>query len=145
MSLYLLYSDPHLCDRPPSSCQDGYLDDLFDLIEQTVKVARQRKAVAVVIAGDVFHLKSPSRTSHRLVQRTIRALQAYPCPVFIVPGNHDITHDNIDSIHQTQPLGVLFESGAARQLEGWADGEPFPLYGVPWIAGIRRLRLLRRG
>ncbi len=139
MSLYLLTSDLHLADRAPSSCQDGYLDDLFGLLEQTVKVAGERKVAAVVWAGDIFHVKAPSRTSHRLVQRTIRLLSSYPCPVYIVPGNHDITSDRLDSIHQTQPLGVLFESGAAQRLEGWAeyDGPPgwLPIYGVPWIQG----------
>lgn len=136
---FLLVADLHLSDRPPSSCQDGYTDDLFDLLGQTVQVARERKVAAFVIAGDQFHIKSPSRTSHRLVQRTIRLLRSYPCPVYIVPGNHDIVSERLDSIHQTQPLGVLFESGAARCLEGWAlDGATprvFPLYGVPWLQG----------
>jgi hypothetical protein len=39
----------------------------------------------------------------------------------------------------TQPLGVLFESGAARPLIGWADYDRppghLPLYGVPWLQG----------
>lgn len=136
MGLYLLLSDLHLADRAPSSCTDSYTDDLFGLLEQTVDIASQRKVKAVVWAGDIFHIKAPSRTSHRLVQRTIRLLRSYPCPAYIVPGNHDITHDRLDSIHQTQPLGVLFESGAAQPLIGWADydGPPghLPLFGVPW-------------
>lgn len=136
MSLYLLLSDLHLADRPPSSCTDAYLDDLFDLLEQTTRIAAQRRVTAVVWAGDIFHIKAPSRTSHRLVQRTIRMLRSYPVQPYIVPGNHDITHDRLDSIEQTQPLGVLFESGAVKPLIGWADydGPPghLPLFGVPW-------------
>jgi hypothetical protein len=139
VSLYLIYSDPHICDRAPSSCTDSYTDDLFDLLEQVNLIAVRRKVKAVICAGDFWHLKSPSRTSHRLVQRAIRLLQSCPVQVYIVPGNHDITSDRLDSIHQTQPLGVLFESGAARCLQGWAeyDGPPgrLPLYGVPWLQG----------
>ena len=86
MSLFLLYGDPHLCDRAPSSCQDSYTDDLFDLLEQINQVAVRRKVTAVVCAGDFFHLKAPSRTSHRLVQRAIRTLQSCPVPYYIVPG-----------------------------------------------------------
>jgi hypothetical protein len=136
VSQYLLLSDIHLCDKPPSSCTDSYEDDLFDLLEQTVKVARRRKVVAVVWAGDIFHLKTPSRTSHRLVNRTKDLVDAYPCPVFIVPGNHDIRHDRLDSI-DSQPLGALFR-GHATRLEGWGGYDAhtqYMLYGVPWLQG----------
>jgi DNA repair exonuclease SbcCD nuclease subunit len=136
MATYLLTSDLHLADRAPSSCQDGYADDLFDLLHQTVKVARKRKVKAVVWAGDIFHVKAPSRTSHGLVNRAIDLIHTYPCPVFIVPGNHDIRHDRLESL-DSQPLGTLFRRGA-RRLEGWADDETgaleFPLYGVPWLS-----------
>lgn len=133
-----MLSDIHLSDRPPSSCTDTYTDDLFGLLEQTVRIAGERKVTAVAWAGDIFHIKAPSRTSHKLVQRTIRLLRSYPCPAWIVPGNHDITSDRLDSIHQTQPLGVLFESGAARPLIGWCEGcgsAVHDLYGVPWLQG----------
>jgi predicted phosphodiesterase len=136
MSLYLLLSDIHLCDKPPSSCTDSYADDLFGLLEQTVKVARRRKVAAVVWAGDVFHIKTPSRTSHELVNRTKDLIDSYPCPVFIVPGNHDIRHDRLDSI-DSQPLGALFRRHAIR-LEGWGGYDAhtqYMIYGVPWLQG----------
>jgi DNA repair exonuclease SbcCD nuclease subunit len=134
MSLYLLLSDLHLSDKPPSSCTDSYTDDLFGLLEQTAKIARRRKVAAVCWAGDVFHIKTPSRTSHELVNRTKDLIDAYPCPVFIVPGNHDIRHDRLDSI-DSQPLGALFRRHALR-LEGWAGYDAdteYALYGVPWL------------
>lgn len=127
----LLIGDVHLSDRPPSSCTDTYADDLFDLLGQCAELADRESCDVVVQAGDYWHHKAPGRTSHRLVQRAIRQLREFPCPVYIVPGNHDVTHDQLDSIGATQPLGVLFESGAARRLEGWA-GDNLPLYGVPW-------------
>lgn len=83
----------------------------------------------MVWAGDVFHHKAPSRTDHGLVQDLIGVIRVYSCPLFIVPGNHDIQHDRLDSIESSQPLGVLFKAGALR-LEGWG-GDP-DLYGVPW-------------
>lgn len=115
------------------------MDDLLDLLRQTVRLARERHVLAVVWAGDIFHSKAPSRVSHRLVQQLIDVIRSYPCRVYIVPGNHDIRNDRLDSIHETQPLGVLFRAGALR-LEGWAvpDGvhqAPFPLFGVPWLQG----------
>jgi DNA repair exonuclease SbcCD nuclease subunit len=130
VSEYLLLSDIHASRHPPSSCTATYWPDLVDLLQQTVTVAREREVRAVVWAGDVLHHKAPSRTDHGVVQDLIRIIKAYPCPVFIVPGNHDIQHDRLDSIVATQPLGVLYLAGAVR-LEGWS-GDNHPLYGVPW-------------
>lgn len=130
MSLILAVNDIHATRRPPSTCTDSYWPDLLNLLHQTVDVAREREVSAVVWAGDVLHHKAPGRTDHGLMQDLIRVIQAYPCPLFIVPGNHDIQHDRLDSIEDTQPLGVLYLAGA-RRLEGWA-GDDLPLYGVPW-------------
>src|SRR6185437_5825901 len=136
MSLYLLLSDVHLCDKPPSSCTESYTDDLFDLLAQTVQVARRRKVAAAVWAGDTFHIKTPSRTSHELVNRAIDLINSYPCPVYLLPGNHDIKHDRLDSI-DSQPLGELYRCGA-RRLEGWGGYDAhtqYMVYGVPWLQG----------
>lgn len=129
-SRILLVGDIHLSDRPPSSCTETYLDDLFDLLYRTVDAAAERDVDAVVWSGDVFHHKQPGRTSHRTVQRAVEVVQAYSAPLYIVPGNHDMLHDRFDSIFETQPLGTLFMSGA-KLLKGWAPD--LPLYGVPWL------------
>lgn len=136
MGKYLLLSDVHATRHAPSSCTDTYWPDLRDLLWQSVELARQREVLGVVWAGDVFHHKAPKRTDHGLVQDLIKVVQAYPVPVWIVPGNHDMQHDRLDSIGVTQPLGVLYQAGA-RRLDGWADWdqphEQHPLYGVPWL------------
>lgn len=132
---YLLLGDIHLSDRPPSACTDSYLDDLFDLLGATVELARRRKVAAVIWAGDVFHHKTPGRTSHATVRRLIDLARTYPCPVYVVPGNHDLSHDRIASIDEGQPLGVMLAAGAVSLLQGWCtDGDGgAPLYGVPWL------------
>jgi Calcineurin-like phosphoesterase len=141
VGLILGVNDIHATRRPPSSCTDSYWPDLLDLLYQSAEVARVREAVAAVWAGDVLHHKAPGRTDHGLMQDLIRVVKAYPCPVLIVPGNHDMQHDRPDSIDETQPLGVLFESGVARRLEGWADGN-LPLFGVPWQQSWSEERIL---
>ena len=134
MARYLCVNDIHATRRPPSSCTDSYWPDLADLLAQTTVIAAARAVSGVIYAGDVFHHKAPSRTDHGLVQDLICLVKAYPCPVWIVPGNHDIQHDRLDSIESTQPLGVLLRT-CAQPLEGW-DGPDedsrFDLYGVPW-------------
>jgi predicted phosphodiesterase len=131
MSLVLCVNDIHATRRPPSMCTATYWADLLDLLWQSVEVAKLRKAEAVAWAGDVLHHKAPGKTDHGLMMDLIRVARGYPCPLFVVPGNHDLANDRLDSIASTQPLGVLFESGAARRLENWA-GDDAPLYGVPW-------------
>lgn len=120
----------HLSDREPSSCTPSYNDDLFDLLAEIVKIAADRSVDAVVFAGDIFHIKTPSRTSHKTVQRMIDVVQRFACPVYGVVGNHDILHDRIESVFETQPFGVLLQSGM-RLLDGWDEGD-LPIFGVPW-------------
>jgi DNA repair exonuclease SbcCD nuclease subunit len=127
---YLLINDVHLSDRPPSSCTDTYLDDLFDLLGQVVVLARVQQVSALVIAGDLFHCKAPSRVSHRMMIRLVKWIRSAPCPVAVVAGNHDLQHDRVESLDETQPLGMLVKSDLVRLLDGWDPD--FPLYGVPW-------------
>ena len=90
MAKYLCVNDIHATRRPPSSCTDLYWPDLLVLLYQTCELARQRDVDGVVWAGDVFHHKAPSRTDHGLMQELIGVVQGYPCPLWIVPGNHDM-------------------------------------------------------
>ncbi len=141
MPEYLLMGDIHLSDRPPSACTDSYQDDIFDLLRAVGTIAEERNAEAVIWAGDIFHHKTPGRTSHRTVMTLIDIINGYPCRVEIVPGNHDMQSDRLDSIDDTQPLGVILASGAARLLKGWMlptdkldrHGWLDPVYGVPWL------------
>jgi|SRR5215831_10206263 len=132
---FLLIPDVHLSDRPPSSCTESYTDDLFTLLAEAATFAVHCEAV--IFAGDVFHIKAPSRTSHKLVMRTIAALREFGIPVYVVPGNHDLAHDQIESLHISQPLGVIIASGAAQLLDGWmitpGGRSLMPVYGVPWL------------
>lgn len=134
---YVLVNDPHLSDQPPSSCTPGYQDDMFDLLGHVGAHAAAIHAAAVVFSGDIFHIKTPNRTSHRSVIRLIDTLRRYPCPTLIVPGNHDLLHDRLDSLDETQPLGVVFASGVAHRLDRWSAFDAgiiaHPVYGVPWL------------
>lgn len=131
MSRVLLVGDLHLSDRPPRSCADTYTDDLFELLDQCSRLARDEGCDAIVQAGDVFHRKQPNRTSHRLIQRVLDWARAAPCPVYVVPGNHDLRNDRVASL-DSQPLGVLFRSGLVLPLDGWGDDTLPDCYGVPW-------------
>lgn len=128
-TLAVLVGDIHLSDRPPASCTDSYLDDILDMLSYVAKLEKATGADAVVWAGDVFHHKQPSRTSHATVLKLAKVAQEYVRPPLVVTGNHDITSDRLDSLSK-QPLGVLYESGVLQELDGWH--ESLPICGVPW-------------
>lgn len=136
----LLVGDVHLADRPPSMRTDSYLDDILSKLLFTVDVAKKLEPHldAVIWSGDVFHTKTPHRTSHRLVQRVLEVGQQYPCPWLIVPGNHDLQHDRLDSL-ESQPLGTLFQSGSAVPLIG--SHPTLPLFGIPFLQDWKDLHI----
>jgi DNA repair exonuclease SbcCD nuclease subunit len=131
VSEFLLINDIHLSDRAPASCTDTYLDDLFDLLNQVSTLAQSRDA-AIILAGDVFHHKAPTRTSHSTVMRLIDWARLALVPVYAVAGNHDLQHDRVASLHETQPLGVVCASGSIELLDDWMDTGDL-VYGVPWL------------
>ncbi len=112
----IIFNDLHLADKPPRGRKPGYYEEGLDMLSEVVDIARERKAEAIVGSGDLFHVKIPWRTSHRLIQQVIGILGAAPCPVFLVPGNHDMGPAGIESLHD-QPLGVLHQAGVAVILQ----------------------------
>lgn len=132
----MLSADHHLSDRPPSSCTETYQDDLFDLMEQALHVGIRFGVDVWCWAGDTFHVKAPSRVSHRLVHRACTFIEQAAIeaefPIAILAGNHDISNDRVETVWQTQPLGMLYRAGA-MELNGWFHD--LPIYGVPWLQG----------
>lgn len=128
---YLLIGDIHLSDKPPSSCNEEYTEDILTILEHTVQLESDLKVDGVIWSGDVFHIRQANRNSHKLVQRAIDIVQAYR-NLWIVPGNHDLAPgDRQESVFETQPLGVLFKAGA-KLLDGWEETGRHPIFGVPW-------------
>lgn len=125
----IIIGDIHLTDRPPSLRKASYADEILDKLDFAVRAAAERKADCIVSAGDVFHIKAPSRTSHRLVQSTHEVLTSMGIPVLIVPGNHDLQHDRLESL-AGQPLGALGRMDGVEILLG--AHETLPIFGLPY-------------
>lgn len=128
MTRILLVGDIHVSDRPPSSCTEGYTDDIIAMLTYIAELEISLKADAVVWAGDIFNHKTPGKNSHALIIKMINVVKLYK-NLKIVIGNHDISNDVAQSAYEKQPLGVLFAAGA-EELNGW--DRHLPLYGVPW-------------
>lgn len=128
MSRIILVGDIHMRDTAPANAADTYPQDILDALTHIAWMEDVLNADAVVWAGDVFHFPQPGRTSHACVLKMIKIVQMYD-NLYIVTGNHDISNHRLESIHEKQPLGILFAAGA-KELVGWAPD--VPIYGVPW-------------
>lgn len=128
MARVILCGDIHIRDTSPSSRKEGYREDIIAKLEYVADLEKRIKADAVVWAGDVFHFPVPSRTSHATVLRMLEVVEKFN-NVYVVPGNHDLLNDRLESITEKQPLGVLVHGGL-KILDGW-DAD-LPLFGVPW-------------
>jgi DNA repair exonuclease SbcCD nuclease subunit len=109
MLSFLTRSDCHLADRAPVSRHNDYQANIFGKLDQIYRLAEKHQCTAILDAGDVFHLKAPTRNSHNMIQKIMDQHYQYKTPVYAVIGNHDIQYQNISYI-ANQPLGVLFAS-----------------------------------
>ena len=146
-------TDVHMADRGPESRKDDWPKTVLDKLSQVRAVAEKVRAAAVLDGGDFFHVKSPSRNSHALVQMTAEHHADYPCPVYCTPGNHDCTYGDYAFLPQ-QPLGVLYSTGVFKRLydEHEAvfeqDGVKVRVVGVPYHGtkyDLDRFRNIKRG
>ena len=108
-------TDAHLADQAPQSRTDDWTETVLGKLKQVGELARIHKAVGVLDGGDLFHVKSPIRNSHQLVQRVMGVQAGYPCPTWATVGNHDVKYGDIAFLGEA-PLGDLFESGVIKPL-----------------------------
>lgn len=130
MTNLLLVGDIHIADNPPSMRTDTYMEDILAKLSFATQKAAESDCDAIVLAGDVFHIKTPTRNSHRLVQRTGEVLTSAGIPVLIVPGNHDLSNDRLDSLGR-QPLGTLTKMEGIELLIG--PHPTLPIFGLPYL------------
>lgn len=131
---FVFRTDVHAAEQSPGSWKGDYPAEIWSNLEQIGELARREKVRAVLDGGDFFHVKAPTQNSHRLVAKVALLHQAYPCPVYCIEGNHDIKHNNLETVTD-QPLGVLYSSRVFQHLrdETFRDGElEVRVVGVPY-------------
>lgn len=131
---FITRADVHIADHAPEMRSDDWRSTIMGKLRQINQLARDCQASAILDAGDLFYIKSPLKNSHRLVSDLIELHQEAPCPTLAVPGNHDITHDNLKSLEK-QPLNVLFQSKSLQEMDKgyWVESPEGPRV---WVVGI---------
>jgi len=111
----LTSSDEHLADLSPGFRKDDYKSAVLGKLDWQGSLARKFEANAVLRGGDLFHVKAANKTTMATMAAVAGVHRRYPCPTYSVAGNHDMTHNDPDTVPR-QPLGVLFEAGVIRPL-----------------------------
>jgi DNA repair exonuclease SbcCD nuclease subunit len=109
-------TDWHVSDYAPENRIDDYEAAVFHKLAQLKLLCEKINADICLAGGDIFHVKVSSKVKHGLVARLIKMLKSFPCPVYSTIGNHDISHNSLDTLPE-KPLGVVFNSGAMKRLD----------------------------
>ncbi len=111
----LIFGDLHIADKPPGGRVDDYTQTMLGKLEQIAHLASNYGVKYTIGLGDIFHVKQPNRVSHALTQALISGFNDFPSIPLIVPGNHDLGPDGLDSLTR-QPLGTLVRASAVKLL-----------------------------
>ena len=143
----------HISDTNPRSRTDNFKNTILEKIEQLRAAAKKLRADAVLLTGDIYNLKNPVKNSHDLNRELIEIFKKFECPVYTIPGNHDLTADDLDTL-SAQPISVLFSSGILKDLSKHSfdtdsgiciekNGLKVSLVGVPYLKHfeIKKLKL----
>lgn len=115
MSKLLFFNDPHTADRPPLGRKDDYQLSIMTKLVEIGELCQVHVVDAAICTGDICHQKRPNRVSHYLVGELGHTFSEYPCPVYVVPGNHDMGPGGLANLNR-QPLGTLARLGAVELL-----------------------------
>lgn len=111
--------DPHFSPVTPSSRKDDFFQSTADAFGQAVRFAVKMECQALLIAGDIFHLKTGSRNPHWFMKAVIglfKSAKKQGVEVIGIAGNHDLTFGSLVSL-ESQPIGVLAEADAIHLLD----------------------------
>lgn len=126
---FMQINDWHLSDRPPRYRTESYNDDIFAKLEYAVNM--DASVQFYVVPGDIFHQPQASKVSHNLVNRLLLFLDDVTCPIYIIPGNHDLAAGRVESLSK-QPIGTIATHPNVILLE---DGKVYSVDGLT-IAGV---------
>jgi DNA repair exonuclease SbcCD nuclease subunit len=115
---YFVYmKDPHFDLSGPSSRkgEGSYLEEIYNLWDQTAEICKKVGAEALLVGGDVFLKVRPYQIPYTLITSMMRYFSKFPVPICGIIGNHDAQMGL--SHYETYPIAVLIKSGLYRYLD----------------------------
>jgi DNA repair exonuclease SbcCD nuclease subunit len=93
-------------------------------IRNIARLSEERKADFVLVAGDLWDSSTPTK---KLVSETLSAIGEIPCPVYVIPGNHD--HGAMGTVW-TQEFFIQEQEALAPNLNILLEAQPIELEKV---------------
>jgi len=129
----LQLNDPHLSDKAPLRRTAIYLEEVFAKLYEVRDIANSLNVDALVIPGDLFHQKTATRVSYFLTMRVLKWIADVGKPILVLPGNHDLTDNNLSSLIK-QPLGMArFMSNVIFLGPYDTEWKGYHFWGVPGV------------
>jgi len=108
----LFFTDTHLRAATPQNRTDNLPQALISKLEEVVKLAKEWSVDLVLHGGDLFDVPNPGLAQ---AGEYLAILKSLSCPLYIVPGNHDLYGGNLLTLPRTL-LGLLSRLGYLRLL-----------------------------
>lgn len=105
----LLTADWHIRgDRPRCRIDEDWIDSQRQDIQAVVDIARREKVDEAWVLGDLFHQPRAATEAVNMVLMGLKGLREV-CPVYILPGNHDLPYHDYGNLEQSS-LGIVLKS-----------------------------------
>lgn len=136
----LFFTDSHYSGRNPASRKDNLFLTSIEKTKEIMQIGIDNNVDVYLHGGDFFDSPDISDNIAGIIGELYKA---FPKPVIVVPGNHDIRGNNIATLDQTK-LGLLGRLGIVRILN-YGDkiileknGMTLQITGSPSHFGINR-------
>lgn len=110
---FIYLTDVHIKGVNPGRRKDTYFLSILGKLQELKPVIKDEEIDCVIIGGDLFD--SPD-ISNNLYSQVAKTLRSWGVKIFVVPGNHDVFGQNIDTLQHTS-LGALASSGVVTILD----------------------------
>lgn len=125
----LLTADWHIRgDRPRCRIDEDWIDSQRQDIQAVVDIARREKVDEAWVLGDLFHQPRAATEAVNMVLAGLKGLREV-CPVYILPGNHDLPYHDYGNLEQSS-LGIVLKS--FPELRTREDSRGFTLTAAPF-------------
>ena len=105
----LLTADWHIRgDRPRCRIDEDWIESQRQDIQAVVDIARREKVDEAWVLGDLFHQPRAATEAVNMVLVGLKNLREV-CPVYILPGNHDLPYHDYGNLEQSS-LGIVLKS-----------------------------------